>query len=76
MALRFSSKIMTNYVRWQMSTVMMRNGQNVQRLGVRSFTKSSWVQGFEEFFDPPMDKNEAFVAGREWSAADLRRKVC
>lgn len=42
---------------------------------MRNYSRSSMSLGFEEFYDAPMEKNEVFIAGREWSAADLRRKV-
>lgn len=41
----------------------------------RSFHISFPAQGFEEFYDPPLNKNEVLVTGRAWTATDLRRKV-
>ncbi len=41
----------------------------------RNYSRSTFALGFEEFYDKPLQKGEVFIAGREWSAADLRRKV-
>eukprot|EP01040_Poterioochromonas_malhamensis_P010836 gene10836-11811_t len=40
----------------------------------RNYSRSTFALGFEEFYDKPLQKGEVFIAGREWSAADLRRK--
>jgi hypothetical protein len=41
----------------------------------RSFHCSRPTFGIEEFFDNTNTKEEGFVTGRAWTAADLRRKV-
>ena len=41
----------------------------------QSYHRSRPRLGIEEFFDSSSSKDEALVAGRAWTAADLRRKV-
>jgi hypothetical protein len=41
----------------------------------RTYVATPIVRGWEEFYDPPLKKDETFVAGRAWTAAELRRKV-
>jgi hypothetical protein len=41
----------------------------------RGYHCTSASYGIKEFFDPVLPAGEVFVVGREWSVADLRRKV-
>lgn len=41
----------------------------------RSYHCTAPSYGIKEFFDPVLPPGEVFHVGREWSVADLRRKV-
>ena len=45
------------------------------QFAARSYSCSAPTLGFEEFFDVKKP-NETVSAGRSWTCADLRRKVC
>ena len=47
----------------------------VYKFPVRNLHHSIPRCGIKEFYDPEPAGTEAFVAGRAWTVADLRRKV-
>jgi hypothetical protein len=57
------------------SRSLIRSATSTSQIAARSFHISFPARGFEEFYDPPLSKNEVLVTGRSWTAADLRRKV-